>query len=259
MTVPGDGVTPPGDRCCGIANRAVRIVGGEATEENEYPWQVALVGRRQNVPFCGGTLISREWVMTAAHCTAGASDGAIQVLLEKHFTSSGDDDQIRRDVIQIANHPDYNRTTFTHDFSLLQLSAPVDFSDEVAPACLPTGGDFVNVSAVVSGWGTTASGGSQPSELHDVTVETLSNDRCNELLFNLVDGSMICAGVDGGGKDSCQGDSGGPLVTDVGGRYNLIGVVSWGFDCGDPRYPGVYSRITAVSDWIDETIGTDRC
>ena len=256
------GTTPPGDQCCGIANRTTRIVGGEETEVNEYPWQVGLVNTGGNRPWCGGTVINNQWVMTAAHCTAGESAGRLQVLLGKHSTNS-DNNQIRVNVAQIVSHPKYNTgTALSHDFSLLKLSSTLDFSDiRVAPACLPSGGDFVDVSAIVSGWGTLSSGGSRPDNLMEVTVETMSNAECRgDLGQGRIDASMICADVDDGGKDSCQGDSGGPLVTDVGGRYNLIGVVSWGFGCAVKDNPGVYARITHVSQWIaDTTAGASLC
>jgi len=70
--------------------------------------------------------------------------------------------------------------------------------------------------------------------------------------WDKVDRSMICAGVEGGGKDACSGDSGGPLVTLLSGRYNLIGVVSWGEGCALPDFPGVYGRVTSISDWIQQ-------
>ncbi|KAF0296009.1 Trypsin-1 [Amphibalanus amphitrite] len=253
----------PGDSCCGVANRVTRIVGGEATEVNEYPWQVGLVNTGNNRPWCGGTVINNQWVMTAAHCTAGESAGNLQVLLRKHNIGS-DSNQIRMSVSQIVDHPSYNSRTLSHDFSLLKLSQTIDFSslsNQVAPACLPSGGDFVDVDAIVSGWGTLSSGGSRPSVLQDVTVQTMSNAECtSDLGQGQIDSSMICADVDAGGKDSCQGDSGGPLVTDVSGRYTLIGVVSWGYGCADQGSPGVYSRITAVSSWISQTTaGASLC
>ena len=258
-----DGTT--GDVCCGMANRNTRsrdrIVGGAATAVNELPWQAALVDSGDDEPSCGGTVINTLWVMTAAHCTARRSTSDTQVLLRKHKTEA-DANQIRRNISQIVDHPSYDYITFSHDFSLLRLSQAIDFTgNEVAPACLPSGGSFDDVDAIVSGWGTTSSRGSSPSVLHSVTVQTMSNAECtSDMGSGTIDFSMICADVDAGGKDSCEGDAGGPLVTEVGGRYTLIGVSSWGYGCADQGSPGVYSRITAVSDWIaTTTAGASLC
>ena len=255
---PTEATTPGGpsdDRCCGIANRASRIVGGVQTEVNEYPWQAGMVSRGGTRTFCGGTVINNRYVLTAAHCTAGQRASRIQVLLREHRIGTSDG-EMRFNVEQIIDHPSYTSASGTgYDFSLLKLSSTIDFSNldnKVAPACLPTGGDFADVDAIVSGWGTTSSGGSQATALREVTVQTMTNAECRRAYGSTINSSMLCAGVDGGGKDSCQGDSGGPLVTDVSGRYTLIGVVSWGAGCGDAGFPGVYARVTEVTSWIEQ-------
>ncbi|CAL4064927.1 unnamed protein product [Meganyctiphanes norvegica] len=145
-----------------------------------------------------------------------------------------------------------------NDFSLLELSTPLNLDSvdpEIRPVCLPSASNpsqYENVPSVVSGWGTTSSGGSQPNALRDTTVKTMSNSQCNQNYGSgTILNSMICAANPG--RDSCQGDSGGPLVRNVGGYFNLIGVVSWGYGCADSRYPGVYSRVTNAINWITTT------
>jgi len=246
----------PSGRCvCGKANRATRVVGGETTMVNEYPWQVALVSRGSSQVFCGGSLINDRWVLTAAHCT---QSGVQQILLGNHFQSTTDSTERRINVRRVVDHPNYNSRNLDNDFSLLELSSPVDLESVdpgIRPVCLPSASNptqYEGVPSVVSGWGTTSSGGSQPNALRDVVVKTMSNSACNGFYGSgTITNAMICAANPG--KDSCQGDSGGPLVRNAGGYFNQIGVVSWGYGCADAQYPGVYSRVTNAINWITST------
>jgi len=237
-------------RCsCGQVNRGSRIVGGQETEVNEYPWQVGLVSSSGRRPFCGGSLISNQHVLTAAHCTAGGSTASIRVLLGEHDTSDSVANIVT--ISAITNHPNYNSRTFNNDFSILTLSSPVTFSNIVAPVCLPadTSELYVGRVATVTGWGTLSSGGSQPNTLQEVNVNVRSNTQCQgNYGANSITSAMVCAADTG--KDSCQGDSGGPMVTAENGRQALIGVVSWGIGCANPSFPGVYARVTSVKSWI---------
>lgn len=240
---------------CGKANRVSRIVGGSETDVNEYPWQVALVSTRSSSVFCGGTLINDRFVLTAAHCTEGLRASRTQVLLGNHLQNKNDAAEKRVNVKTIIDHPFYNNQNLDKDFSLLELSEVLDLSalaPEIAPACLPQTtpeNKYDSVAAVVTGWGTTSTGGSQPNALQEVVVRTMNNAACNNKYGSgEIQPSMLCASEKG--KDACQGDSGGPLVTNDGGFFSLIGVVSWGYDCADARFPGVYSRVTSELDWI---------
>lgn len=251
---------PPANCRCGRANRVLKIVGGVQTEENEYPWQVGLIsssGSRR--PFCGGTLISSKEVLTAAHCTA--SGGANYVLVGEHNLNANDGEKAVR-VCSVLQHSSYNSGTVDYDFAVLRLCEDVTFQTDILPACLPSSSStsYENQDAVVSGWGTTSSGGSTSSILREVTVRTMSNSQCTR---NTAYGSgditsrMLCASNPG--KDSCQGDSGGPLVTETGSFYTLIGVVSWGQGCAQSNAPGVYARVTSQLSWVKSRITGTTC
>jgi len=267
----GGGVSS--DCFCGLAQRSTRIVGGTITEINEYPWQVGLVSKNSDRVWCGGSLINDQWVLTAAHCTAGESTRSMQILLGEHdYESDTEADSVRSNIAQIVDHPNYNSRTLNNDYSLVKLAQPIIFADHphIRPICLPEDDseDFNDMLATVTGWGTTSSGGSLSNELREVEVEVISNSECDNKYPNEdITQYMLCAGVPQGGKDSCQGDSGGPLVSagtgdgeTPGENYEHIGVVSWGYSCADARYPGVYARTSKRLSWISSTTaGATTC
>ena len=173
-----------------------------------------LVGKGGSSPFCGGAVINNLYVLTAAHCVDDKSAGSIQVLLADHDMPRPDGQQ-RFNVQHIRLHPAFGIASWlSYDLALLRLTTFISFADNrIAPVCLASIGDFGDVSAVITGWGTTSEGGSQPSKLWEVTVHTMTNSQCS--MYGTVPFDMLCAGVSGGGKDSCQGDSGGLMVTEI--------------------------------------------
>ena len=149
---------------------------------------------------------------------------------------------------KIIQHEDYNAFSISNDVSVLQLSKPLTFNSNVKAVALQSQKEY-NGDCVVSGWGTTTEGGSSPSILRYVNIPTVTDAECRASYGqNDIEDSMICAGVSGGGKDACQGDSGGPMV--CGGL--LTGIVSWGYGCGRPDYPGVYTDVSHVAQWIQQ-------
>ncbi|KAK7080982.1 hypothetical protein SK128_023118 [Halocaridina rubra] len=117
---------------------------------------------------------------------------------------------------EIIRHPSYNGFTMNNDIALLKLDSAIEFpaDNKVAPICLPSAGElYTNVEAVVTGWGTLASGGFQPFKLNEVTVPTMTNTQCQTYYgASSITSNMLCAGVAAGGKDSCQVGMGKELV-----------------------------------------------
>jgi len=245
---------------CGLASRKKRIVGGKETEVSEYPWQIGMVHTGKSSVWCGGSVISDQWILTAAHCVPKATTSNIEVLLGEHdYKDKTETNEIRAKVTKIISHPKYNDQTMDMDFALLKLEKKIDFSanSHIRPICLPDNVNelYTNAEAIVTGWGTTSSGGSASSTLQEVMVKVISNSDCNKDYSGKINSNMICAKRSG--KDACQGDSGGPLVSSNGGdgvtagqNYEQVGVVSWGTGCAHAKYPGVYARTTTQLDWI---------
>ncbi len=206
-------IEPREDSCaCSAANR---IVGGEQASKGQFPWQAALVSVGGKQPWCGGSLLSENWVVTAAHCTfdENSNNPSLEVLLGAHNWKRNRPRAQRRKAIQIINHPDYNPNTLENDISLIKLDSPVNCKKRVSGVCLATSQPLAGTNVTVSGWGTLKSGGSQPKKLMHVTVPVVGHSQCNNWYGGQIDEpSMICAGLKEGGKDSCQGDSGGSCL-----------------------------------------------
>ncbi len=226
------------------------IVGGSNATPGEYPHQISLQ-TRSGFHYCGGTLISDRWVVTAAHCVAGDSPSQMRVEAGVHRLSQGGEFFNVTDVIV---HPGYVGSTNNNDIALLRLSR--DATNHLPAMLIDDSSEgtwaAANDTATVTGWGALSSGGGSPDTLQEVDVPIISNGTCQQMypFENITDG-MLCAGFVGvGGADACQGDSGGPLVVETPDGWALAGVVSWGYGCADPDHPGVYARVSNYIDWI---------
>jgi len=234
-----------------------KIVGGTEVEPGELPYQLSFQDTTFGFAFhfCGASIYNENWAVCAGHCVQGEdmnNPDYLQVVAGEHNQDIDEGNEQTIVLSKIIQHEDYNGFTISNDVSVLKLSQPLSFNNFVAPIALPAAGHAASGECIVSGWGTTSEGGSTPDVLMSVSVPIVSDEECRDAYGqNDVDDSMICAGVPQGGKDSCQGDSGGPLAcSDTGSTY-LAGIVSWGYGCARPNYPGVYTEVAYFVDWIE--------
>jgi len=227
-----------------------RIVGGDPAERGEFPYQLSLQQYyfSYKFHFCGASIYDASTALSAAHCVYGSdydSPQHLRVVAGEHNQLHEEGSEQARDIIKIIVHEEYSSRNFNNDISLLKLASPFIFNDNVQPIAMPEKGQTFAGTATVTGWGTLSSGGVTSAILQKVDVPLVSDEQCRRAYgAGMVHGSMLCAGE--GGKDSCQGDSGGPLR--CGGVQ--CGVVSWGYSCANPSYPGVYTELSYYVDWI---------
>jgi len=234
-----------------------RIVNGQKSTPCEWRWQVSLQ-HLYGHHFCGGTLISPRWVLTAAHCVVGRRP--FYVIAGGFRRLSGSEESlVRRSARRIIRHPEYNRRTHHLDFALIDLNEEVPINECIGTACIPKGEITPSGQCYITGWGTLNFGGSSPDAHQEAVVDIVNDTTCNMSYAGRLSSTMLCAQGNSskGITDTCRGDSGGPLVCqETSGQFALYGVTSWGRGCGNPQYPGIYARVSRVLDWINETMGT---
>ncbi|KAM7326455.1 hypothetical protein ACRRTK_014933 [Alexandromys fortis] len=167
---------------------------------------------------------------------------------------------LRVRIRAIRVHNNYRPTTRDNDIAVIQLERPITFTRNIHSVCLPAATQSIIPGSVayVTGWGSLTYGGNTVTDLRQGQVRIISNEVCNEPsgYGGSVLPGMLCAGVPSGSVDACQGDSGGPLVQEDSRRlWFVVGIVSWGYQCGLPNKPGVYTRVTTYRDWIRQQTG----
>ncbi|XP_030387946.1 trypsin 3A1 [Scaptodrosophila lebanonensis] len=238
-----------------IRNKDGRIVGGSEASISYFPHQVSIqMGTRHA---CGGSILTNRIILTAAHCVREYSKPQL------YFVRAGSDEWARGGsfvgVRRIIPHAQFEEPTrLNHDIALLLLQQPLVYSPSIQPIALVSPMDFVHpqMPLYITGWGTTGTSLITETRLRYTSIFQVDHAECQATYMDVgvVTDTMICAGVPFGGRDSCQGDSGGPLITNIGHRWKLLGIVSWGIGCGQAQYPGIYTRVTAYNDWVAQTM-----
>jgi secreted trypsin-like serine protease len=274
-----------------LAGDTEMIVGGTPVPEGKYPWQVRIFSSMDDQKgLCGGSLISDQWVLTAAHCAV--EDASLTENLkpvDSLVVGYGSIDRTQTTKVE-SEKIVVNPLFLAHglesggDLALIKLQTPIqggakpiDLADPTLDKKLLTRGAKVTVT----GWGAiwdpddkevmdllskltpqTELGDKVnfPLKLHEVDIQVMDPDECRAMYqashLNIHD-SEICAMKPGAASNSCYGDSGGPLIvyaTDP-KRYVQVGVVSWGDRCARLGNPNVFARVSSFNDWINETIG----
>ncbi|XP_026717689.1 acrosin-like [Athene cunicularia] len=255
---------------CGLrptaaADDTSHVVGGRDAQAGGWPWIVSIqdTRRRGTGHVCEGSLISPQWVLTAAHCFTEARHITRWrvVVGATSLPQPGPESQVRS-VKQLLVHEEYNKISQSNDIALLQLDEPVRCSDSIQLACVPDAS--LNVSELttcyVSGWGSTMARGAEPTDvLQEAKVLLIDLNSCNSSRWyaGAVHPHNLCAGYPQGGIDTCQGDRAAPLFCkDNSAEYFwLVGVSSWGTGCERARGPGIYTSIQHFYNWILEQMG----
>ncbi|XP_018400213.1 PREDICTED: serine protease 44-like isoform X2 [Cyphomyrmex costatus] len=270
---------PIGRKGCGQRHAegvGFRITGQTDNEAQfgEFPWMVAILkeeaigsnGQKLNVYQCGGALIHRKAVLTAAHCVNGKQPQELKIRAGEWDTQTKNEiyPHQDREVEKVIVHEGFHSGALYNDYAVLILKTPVEYAENVDIVCLAEiNANFDGSRCFASGWGKDIFGkeGRYQVILKKVDLPIIQHNTCQNVMrttrlgkYFLLDKSFICAGGEAG-KDTCKGDGGSPLVCPLRNdpaRYVQAGIVSWGLGCGEMGTPGVYANIAYGRQWIDE-------
>ena len=219
------------------------IVGGQVAP-HIYPYMASLQAKRGKTwsHYCGASLISKDWLLTAGHCVKYITNPGTnyRAILGRYDLRTS----VRSETImyfsKIVIHPNYIGTS--NDIALIKISPIttiplINMTNTLYPA-----GTMMRVI----GWGSTKEGtGVQSNVLMQVDVPIVSNTVCKKSYAFITD-QDVCAGYQQGGKDSCQGDSGGPLFYNKSGIIEQVGIVFYGTGCDGTANNEIYNKVNSI-------------
>ncbi|XP_065393592.1 brain-specific serine protease 4 isoform X3 [Macaca fascicularis] len=249
---------------CGKPQQLNRVVGGEDSTDNEWPWVVSI--QKNGTHQCAGSLLTSRWVITAAHCFKDNLNkpSLFSVLLGAWQLGNPGSRSQKVGVAWVQPHPMYSwKEGARADIALVRLEHSIQFSERVLPICLPDASIHLppNTHCWISGWGSIQDGVPlpHPQTLQKLKVPIIDSEVCSRLYWRgagheAITEDMLCAGYLEGERDACLGDSGGPLMCQVDGAWLLAGIISWGEGCAERNRPGVYISLSAHRSWVEKIV-----
>lgn len=234
-----------------------RIIGGRPSTPGSWPWQVAVLNRFREA-FCGGTLVSPRWVLTAAHCIRKR----LYVRIGEHDLTVKEGTELELRVDSVTIHPEYDADTVDNDVAMLRLPVTLTASPSRGIACLPAPSQPLpaNQLCTIIGWGKSRVTDDYGTDvLHEARIPIVSSEACRNVYVDYrITDNMFCAGYRRGKMDSCAGDSGGPILCQDPRRPNrpwtIFGITSFGEGCGKRGKFGIYARLSNYVRWISKVM-----
>ncbi|XP_021089517.1 brain-specific serine protease 4 isoform X1 [Mesocricetus auratus] len=249
---------------CGKPQQLNRIVGGEDSMDAQWPWIVSIL--KNGSHHCAGSLLTKRWVVTAAHCFKNSVDkpSLFSVLLGAWQLGNPGPRSQQVGIAWVLPHPRYSWKEGTRaDIALVRLEHSIQFSERILPICLPDSSVRLplNTDCWIAGWGSIRDGVPlpQPQTLQKLKVPIIDSELCKRLYWRgagqeAITEDMLCAGYLEGERDACLGDSGGPLMCQVDDAWLLTGIISWGEGCAERNRPGVYTSLLAHRSWVQRIV-----